>query len=115
MRALLVVCAALVVTASGSASATKPATLARSVVVEWTTGSSEGAWEAPHPAGQPGGTRGHFGYCVRVGRGQRLYPTRVTVQKVTPIKISRREIPQHSGWSVRLLVKQRTGTNWERN
>jgi len=115
MRALLVVAAALLVTASGAASVTKPATLARSVVVEWTTGSPERAWQTMHPAEQRIVTRAHFAYCVRVGRGQRLYPTRVKVLKVTPVKISRAEIPQRSGWSVRLLEMQRTGGSWERN
>ena len=114
MRALLAVCAALLLTASGSASVTKPATLARSVVIELTTGSPERGWETLHPAEQRIVTRAHFGYCVRRGRGQRLYPTRVQVLKVTPTRISRPEIPQHSGWTVRILVKQLTGGHWER-
>jgi hypothetical protein len=37
----------------------------------------------------------------------------VKVLKVTPVKISRREIPQHSGWSVQLLVSQRFGSQWK--
>ena len=114
MRALLVVGAALLVTASGSASVTKPATLARSVVVESTTGSPERAWETMHPAEQRVATRAHFGYCVRRNRGQRLYPTRVKVLKVTPVRISRHEIPQHSGWTVRILVTQQIGGHSER-
>ena len=114
MRALLVVGAALLVTASGSAAVTKPAMLARSAVVEWTTGSPERAWQTMHPAEQRVATRAHFGYCVRAARGQRLYPTRVQVLKVTPVRISRAEIPQHSGWSVRLLVTQRIGGRSER-
>jgi len=115
MRAVFVAAAALIVTASGSASLSSPGALARSVALEWMTGSPAHVWQTLHPAQQRVVTRAKFAYCVRVGRGQRLYPHRVKVLNVTPVKISRAEIPQHSGWSVRLLDMQRIGDHWERN
>jgi hypothetical protein len=51
---------------------------------------------------------------VRAGRGERLYPTRVTVDEVTPVEISRAEIPQRSGWSVHLVIRQHYGQKWTR-
>jgi hypothetical protein len=76
------------------------------VIVEWTTGSPEVAWTTLHPAHQRVVSQKQFAYCVRVGRGERLYPTRVTIGGWRKVRINRREIPQRSGWSGRLVIKR---------
>src|SRR5438034_823628 len=104
-------------TGIASASTDTPPSLARYVIVQWTTGSPERAWASLHPAQQRIVSRRHFAYCVRAGRGERLYPTRVTVAGSSKVRINRAEIPQRSGWSVRLVVTRtaagrKTRDNW---
>jgi hypothetical protein len=107
LRLSVAVAATGVLVSAASASGSTPGGLARSVIFEWTRGSPGAAWVSMHPAHQRVVSQKQFAYCVRVGRGERLYPTRVTIGGWRSVQINRREIPQRSGWSVRLVIRRK--------
>ena len=104
--------AACVVVLPASAGTSRPADLARAVIVEWTAGSPEVAWKTLHPAHQRVVSQRKFAYCVRGGRGEKIYPTRVAIASSRKVEIDRPEIAQHMGWTVRLVVRRHAGRQW---
>jgi hypothetical protein len=103
--------AALIVTGAlvgmGGASSSAPSRYARDIVTQLTIGSPEAAWRSLHPAHQKVTPRGQFARCVRLMRGASVFHIRVTVGGWRKVSIGRAEIPQRSGWSVRLVITRR--------
>lgn len=91
----------------GGASSSAPSRYARDIVTQLTIGSPEAAWRSLHPAHQKVAPRGQFARCVRLMRGASVFHIRVTVGGWRKVSIGRAEIPQRSGWSVRLVITRR--------
>ncbi|TMK77100.1 MAG: hypothetical protein E6G45_10975 [Actinobacteria bacterium] len=94
---------------AAGASPANPPTFVRGVMTQLTAGSPEAAWKFLHPAHQKVAPRGQFARCVRVMRGGSTARTKVTVASWREVRINRREIPQQSGWSVRVVVTRHEG------
>lgn len=109
MRALAVLIAAGALTGVANAVSSTPATFARAVILQWTNGSPETAWASLHPAHQKVVSRGQFAHCVRANQGERVGRIRVRIGGWRKVTIARSEIPQRTGWSVRLVVTQQNG------